>query len=105
MDKLKTIYASAVAAMLSIATTTAVTIGGELSLPFKNWLKSFTGHHWLTKSWLSIIIFVAVFLITRAVSKKPSETSTGRAVSVLVWLAIFASFILLGFYIFEYATK
>lgn len=103
MNKFKTIYASAVAAAFSIITTTAVTIGGELSLPFKNWLKSFTGHHWVTKSWLSIIVFAAVFVAVRILSKEENPARTRRAVAMLVWLAIVASFVLVGFYIFEYA--
>ena len=105
MNKLKTIYASAVAAALSIVTTTAVTIGGELSLPFKNLLKSFTGHHWITKSWLSIIVFAVVFVAVRILSKKENAARTRRAVAMLVWLTVAASLVLAGFYIFEYTSR
>jgi len=102
MKESKSIYASAVASITAIAVVVAVTIGGELSVPFKSWLKSFTGHHWTTKSWLSLIVFVVGFLIIRSLIKEPDAVRTRRSILLLIATAILGSVVLVGFFVFEY---
>ncbi|OGF67194.1 hypothetical protein A3H04_02575 [Candidatus Giovannonibacteria bacterium RIFCSPLOWO2_12_FULL_43_11c] len=101
MEKLKSIYASAYSATLTIASVVALTIGAELSAPFKNWLAGFTGHHWVTKSWISIIIFVLFFFVFRIAGKSVNELRTKRALLVLQTISILGFIAILGFYIYE----
>lgn len=102
MKELKNIFAGAVAASASAAATVGVTLWGDLSAPFKAWLAGFTGHHWVTKSWLAIIIFVAVFAATRLLAKNPGSALARRALWVLFGVLSAGVLVLLGFYIFEF---
>ena len=63
MNKLKSIYASACSASVTIFSVTAVTIFAELSPAFKNWLTKMSGHHWVTKSYMSLIVFAFFYYL------------------------------------------
>jgi len=102
MDKLKSIYASAYSAAITIAVVTAVTVGAELSAPFKAWLTGFTGHHWVTKSWLSLIVFILSYGIFRITNKSATDIETRKALFVLEITTIAGFFIILGFYVYEF---
>lgn len=102
MNKLRSIYASAYSAAITIATVTAITIGAELSVPFKNWLAAFTGHHWITKSWISVLVFALFFGIFRSAGKSANESRTRKALLVLEIFAVLGFLIILGFYVYEF---
>lgn len=102
MDKLKSIYASAYSATISIIVTVIVTIGMEFSYPPKAWLAGFTGHHWITKSWLAIIVFVLFFAIFWFAKKDVSAEQTERSISVLNLTAVFGFLAILLFFIYEF---
>lgn len=102
MKNLKSIFAGAVAASASVAATVGVTLWAELSAPFKAWLTGFTGHHWVTKSWLSLIVFFAVFIVLRIIFKNVSASGARLALRVLLGFLFAGTLILLGFYIFEF---
>ena len=102
MDKLKSIYASAYASCASIVVTIILTVIVEFSPVFKTWLASFTGHHWLSKSWASILIFAIFFIIFRATSGTVTPAQTKRALTTLQ-IFVIAGFIgLLAFFIYEF---
>jgi len=82
---------------------TAIIIVAELSAPFKNFLKGFTGHHWITKSWIVVIVFFALFIIARLTMREPDSSRLRGKVVLLVFMGVLCSAVLLGFYIFEYA--
>lgn len=104
MDKLRSIYASANSASITIAVIVAVTIGAELSSGFKDWLAGFTGHHWVTKSWLSIIIFVLLYLVFRALNKNVSINKTEKALFILQIASVIGFFLILWYYIYHFFT-
>lgn len=99
--RLKSIFASAVSTCITVVVISAVTIGGELSLPFKNWMASFTGHHWITKSWLSLIIFAIGFIIFRLIAPM-NEKATRRAIVSLSFFVVLGTVVLVGFYLYEF---
>lgn len=101
----RTIVASALAAVTVITVTVGVTIAGELAPAFKNWLKGFTGHHWVTKSWLSIIIYVVAFGALRLIAKRPREAALRVALNTLTIVAVAGGIILTGFFYYEYIVK
>lgn len=102
MDKLKSIYASAYSATITVAVIVVVTIGAELSAAFKTWLAGFTGHHWVTKSLLSLIVFAVFYFVFRMIGKSASAEKTRRAL-VLLQIAVILGFAaILGFYIYEF---
>lgn len=102
MEKLKTIYASAYAATISVIVTTVVTLAAELSHDFKTRLAGFTGHHWVTKSWLVIIVFALSFIFVRSVTKSPDPARTRLLLSILALAIILGSLVILGFYGYEF---
>ena len=102
MEKRKSIYAASYAAAVSITAVVAMTISAELSASFKEWLASFTGHHWITKSWASIIVFVLFLAVFRLTKKFVSERETARALFVLEVSAVLGFFAILGFYSYEF---
>lgn len=79
-----------------------MTIGAELSAPFKNWLAGFTGHHWVTKSWISVLVFVLFFFVFRFAAKSADELRTRKALFLLQAVTVFGFFAVLGFYVYEF---
>lgn len=102
MDKLKPIFASAYSAAITVAVIITVTIAGELSEPFKNWLAGFTGHHWVTKSWLTLIVFAVFYALFRFSVRSVTNDSVRRALWTLFSFVILGFVVLLGFYVFEF---
>ncbi|MEK9175001.1 MAG: hypothetical protein AAB795_00240 [Patescibacteria group bacterium] len=105
MNKLKSIYSSAYSSVVTILAVTVVTISAELSVSFKNWLAGFTGHHWVTKSYLSFIVFVLFYIIFSATKKSPSNRETQKALLVLQVFAILGFVTILGFYFYEFFAQ
>ena len=103
MDKLKSIYASACSAIATIIAVVAMTIGAELSPEFKNTLAGFTG--WVTKSWVTIILFVLLFYVFRLIGKSASDSQTKKALFALGVIAILGFLAILGFYTYEFVAR
>ena len=102
MNKLRLIYASAKAASLSIVVAVFMTIYSELSVGFKNALKSFSGHHWTTKSIVTIALYVVALLIFFFIYKTPSDMQVKKSVRRLIIYAMLGAFAILGFFIWHY---
>ncbi|MEK7651756.1 MAG: hypothetical protein AAB351_00910 [Patescibacteria group bacterium] len=102
MNKLSSIYSSAYSATISIILTVVITLGAELSPSFKTWLAGFTGHHWVTKSWISILVFIVFFLFFKLTSKRVDASKTKRSICTLEASIVLGAIIILGFYIYEF---
>jgi len=95
---MKNIKAFSISAITSVAVVTVFTIIGELVTPFKDVLKAMTGHHWITKSVLAVIIFVGLGLILNYTTKANNEAS-GKYIWGVFWTAIIGSIVLLAYFI------
>lgn len=102
MDQLKSIYASCYSATVTILTVVAVTVSAELFIPFKNWLATLTGHHWVTKSWLVLIVFSLIYWVLRTLKNSPTAVQTRKALFTLVVVSLLGFLAILGFYIYEF---
>jgi len=102
MNNLKAIYVSAHSAVASIVVTVFLTIFSEFSAPFKNWLTGFTGHHWITKSWISLIVFVLMYAIFSVACKTVNGAQTRKALVLLEVISILAFLTILGFFAYEF---
>ncbi|KKS44727.1 MAG: hypothetical protein UV08_C0016G0009 [Parcubacteria group bacterium GW2011_GWA2_42_18] len=102
MDKLKSIYASSYSSVVTITAVVLITVSAELSAPLKEFLKSLTGHHWVTKSWFSLIIFALFFAIFFFAKKSVSDWETRKALNILQLFAVLGFLAILGFYIYEF---
>src|SRR3989338_4446316 len=58
MNKLKLILSSAYASIITILFIVIITILAELFIPLKDWLKNFSGHHWVSKSIFSVLLYI-----------------------------------------------
>ena len=74
----------------------AMTLGAELSAPFKAYLAELTGHHWVAKSVISAVAFVLFYFLFLP---RKSDGSKGVLDSVLF---LMASVILGGLAIFSF---
>ena len=102
MKKLRLLVASAHSASLAIFAVTIVTIGGELSESFKEWLKGFTGHHWITKSYFLLLVFIIGNLIFYFANRTPNLMSARRALIALMTIAILGSLALFFFFTWHF---
>jgi len=80
-----------------------LTIYSELNESFKNYIASFTTHHWISKSILTIIFFIVFYLIFSLLIKntkvKPKHIYFVILFTILSYLAI------IGFFVFEFLTN
>ncbi|OGN28637.1 MAG: hypothetical protein A3A33_01095 [Candidatus Yanofskybacteria bacterium RIFCSPLOWO2_01_FULL_49_25] len=104
MNSLRKVYASSIAAILAIITAATFTIIGELSAPFKSWLKLISGHHWETKSIFTIIAYVVVFAITYAMVRDPQPTRVRSTLRWLIVIAVLCTVIVVGYFVFAYGA-
>jgi len=78
--------------------TTVVTILGELIHPLMRLLTVLTGHHWVTKNFLSVIVFVVVLVLS---SREPSKDTSPK---VLLWIpvtGVLCALAMLGFFFID----
>ncbi|MBI3952807.1 MAG: hypothetical protein HY336_02525 [Candidatus Doudnabacteria bacterium] len=102
MKNLRLIYASATGALASIIFTFAITIAAEFSAPFKNWLASVSGHHWVTKSIFCLIVYIFISYYIYSISKNISPAKTRASVERLTAGVIIAAVGLIAFYAWHY---
>ena len=93
MNKLRPIFASALAAIITIVFVVVITVWAELSIPLKDWLKNFSGHHWTSKSIFSALLYVAATVIFYWSFRNPSEVVLRK---LLVFLLVFMVLGVLG---------
>jgi len=103
--KLKIIYSVAFGTIAAVIFITAVTIGADLYLPLKGWLKNVFSHHWVGKSVLSAVVFGATAFLTMIFSGQASEEKINKALKVLIWTVILGSLAIIGFFIWEALLK
>jgi amino acid transporter len=72
---MKSIKAFSISSIVSIGIVTLITFIGEFSAPFKNGLAALTGHHWVTKSIIGMIVFVILSIILNFTLKPDNENS------------------------------
>jgi len=76
-----------------------LTIGAELSKPFKDLLAGVTGHPWTTKGVFSLVFFVLAYF---ALSKLKEPNDILKAVFVVCGSVIFGGFLIFGFYLWHF---
>ncbi|OGE81864.1 MAG: hypothetical protein A3E98_03185 [Candidatus Doudnabacteria bacterium RIFCSPHIGHO2_12_FULL_48_11] len=102
MNRLRLIYSSIIGTQAALLFAVIVTIWAELAPPLKDWLKSLSGHHWTSKSYLTMLVYVVVFAYCYSVSGGVSGGKVKRAVYHLFWLGLVGSAVLVGFFIWHY---
>ena len=98
MNKPKLIISSAYAAIITIIFIVAITIFAELSMPLKDWLKNFSGHHWTSKSIFSVLLYAAVTTMLYISLPKHSDNNLKITIGFLLVLTVLAVIIIALFF-------
>ena len=102
LDSIQSTYAAVWAGIVSVWMTVILTVVSELSVSFKQWLAGLTGHHWVSKSWLVLLMFVVVWRVSMRFSAKPSGKQLARMVDWLSVSLILGGGVIIGFYMLHY---
>jgi len=100
--KIKIVRAASLGAIAAAIFIAASTVMAELFAPFKDFLKEKFSHHWVGKSVLALLIFLTVSFLGYFILKKSGIDSLPRILLILGLTAVFGSFLILGFFIYEY---
>ena len=98
---MKRIRSMSFATIVTIIFVTVVTIAAEFSEVFKNFLKSITGHHWITKSVMAFVLFFAVYLFVKKSDDKVDALTESWHI---IWITLLASLVLFGFFLWEFLS-
>ncbi|OGE83491.1 MAG: hypothetical protein A3B10_03680 [Candidatus Doudnabacteria bacterium RIFCSPLOWO2_01_FULL_44_21] len=98
MNKLRLSIASVFAAECSIWFTVIITIWAELAPGLKNFLKALTGHHWVTKSWAAVIVFLVVLAFYYMTRQSANISQLTKGVNRLIMSVILGTVIVVGFF-------
>lgn len=102
MDKLKLIISSAYAAIITIVFIVIITVWTELSAPLKDWLKNFSGHHWISKSILSALLYAIAVITLYLAPQRHSDDRLKRTLNYLLIFTIFGIIIITLFFAGHY---
>ena len=102
MNNFKLIWASALAAIITGIAVAGVTIVSDLYVPLKDMLKTLTGHHWITKSLGSIILYLILWGIFGASVGDKSVEQGRRMLWSLFVFTILSALAIFAFYIWHY---
>ncbi len=104
MKRISFALSATYASIISIITAVFITIAGELSPAFKNSLKSMSGHHWRTKSYIVVAVFIVstMILFVAMRNRNISETTLRRSLITTTILALLGALILTGFYVIHF---
>ncbi len=102
MNRIRLIYASSLAAIAAIIFAVVITIAGEQSAGLTAALKGLTGHHWISKSILTVLVYFGVMLITYAAAPLPARERLRRNIYLVVATAIAGYIVLLLFFVYHY---
>ncbi len=87
---------------ITIVWIAVMTIWSELSSSYKDFLKELTGHHWVSKGVISIILFILAYLVlSRLIKDKNTEKSTNTTII----LVVVSGMAIGGFFIWHFLEK
>jgi len=98
---IRKIYASSISAIVTVIFAVTITILAEFSEPLKGVLKSISGHHWTTKSILTVIVYLGVMAVIYSINKTPSKGRVKRSLYCLILASILGSLSILGFFLWH----
>jgi hypothetical protein len=96
------VSSSARAASLSVVFAAAITVWAELAPGLKNWLKDFSGHHWLSKSILMLVVYALGFAAFYVLNKRSVYFDLRKDLRNLVVLTVLGTAAILGFFVWHF---
>jgi len=104
MDNKKLVHASSISAVVVIAFVAIVTIASEELPAFKGWLKSFTGHHWVTKGVASVLLYLILLQLLSRTKKAVETKDVQKAIMVLVAASFLGTLAVLAYYTWHFIS-
>ena len=98
------VRASARAATLVIVFVVVITIAAEMSAPLKSALASMTGHHWVTKSVASVLLYALAFAFFARSSAPVRPDQAARSVRLLVATSFAGAAVLTGYFLWHFLS-
>ena len=93
----------ALSSVISGLTLVFMTIYAELSETFKKFLTNLTTHHWISKSILTILIFIIVYYLSSIFFKNSSPKS--KYIYLIIIFAIICYILIFVFFLYEWLSK
>ncbi len=97
---MKNFKAAAISTIITEVFVVFLTLYSEMSEGFKKILTIMTGHHWASKSLLSVIMFFLLYFVFSKV--KSNEKDVWKYTKWVFLVTIICMLIILGFFIFEF---
>lgn len=104
MNKLRLVHASSLAASLAVVFVTVITIWAEQSPALKDSLKAATGHHWVTKSYLTLVIYFLGTLLSYFLIRKTNENTIRSSIYWLVLLTVIGTLTITIYFSWHFAS-
>lgn len=101
METPRVVRSSAYAAILTIAFVVIITVWADLSAPLKTWLTNFSGHHWTSKSILSVLLYVFAVPCFYALPYK-NDGDLSKVLGGLLIASLSGVLMITGFYTAHY---
>ncbi|MGO9568217.1 MAG: hypothetical protein ACLP5H_11815 [Desulfomonilaceae bacterium] len=92
------------AGIVTVIVVTVVTLLGESSTRFMKLLTYPTGHHWVTKNFLSVIVFLITLALASGRSPASEKSPVGSDAIALLWMGVttvVCSAVVLGFFVMD----
>ena len=98
MKKLKLVYASSASATISAIYVAVVTILAEKIPAIKTWLTDFSGHHWTSKSIISLTIYFACLIIFYLLPKQIEAETIKKYIKLAILTAFLGALAIFIFF-------
>src|SRR3990172_2358966 len=105
MNKDKLVLSVIKSAIITIIFIALITIGADLYMPLKDWLKVTFSHHWVGKGILSAILFAVLIVIFNLVIKDSSIEKVTKKLDILFWVTGLSGVAIIFFFLWETFLK
>ena len=101
MNKDKLVLSIIKSAIITIIFIALITIGADLYMPLKDWLKVTFSHHWVGKGIISVILFAILIAIFNLFIKDSSIEKVTKKLNILFWVTGFSGASIILFFLWE----
>jgi hypothetical protein len=97
----KLLHSAICATAVTAVFIAAITLSAEFYPSLKDWLKTAFTHHWLGKSGLSVILFIAVTFFGYFFPLKTDAETIRKRILLLFWVSLASALAIIIFFGYE----
>jgi hypothetical protein len=90
------------ATQASIIIITVLTVWAEFSKPLKDFLAAVTGHHWVTKGFFSLLVFIILYIVLSRFSEHIEVQEARSEIMRTITITIVCGLALLLFFTWHF---